>query len=77
MQVSTVNISETVAIVSKYKAACGLSIIYICPWPVVKIKVKMSYNSNVHISQTVTIRTSIVIANTERGMWHFDWHIYI
>ena len=58
------------AIVSKYKVACDLSIIYICLWPVVKIKVKMSYNSNVHISQTVTIKASIVIANTKRDMWH-------
>ena len=34
-------------------------------------------NSNVIISQTVTYRANIAIANTKSRMWPFDWHIYI
>ena len=34
-------------------------------------------DSNVIMSQTVTGRTTIAIANTEIRIWPFDWHIYI
>ena len=42
--------------------------IYIWPWLILKVKVKVMHISAVNISQTVTDKTNITNANTESRM---------
>ena len=80
MHISTMNILQTVTdrinIIIFNTQEVVYWYIYIWPWAILMVKVKVMHISNVNISQTVTARKNIAIANTLKVAYELSFGIF-